>query len=221
MSDEALMSLVNQPTEACPFGFGGSRWKQSRTNFSFGWYEMNLFRNQYRDDSAKIPVVPDFHQAANDICEKALNDAKGQLHPLLQNVELSQLRKRAEFTRAFKLALAQRIAQRLAVWQPGLDAVFQFEESWIDNRNAWDGSIHLLVKVPRLSNTIKTFGKRLDQHLTSCLKQLGWSRFRKHQSILEVQQVTHRELRHGVGYGAMFCAVYSAPVKVWPPKRTL
>ena len=180
---------------------------------------MNLFENKRPEDSAKIAGTQDFHQAANDICEKALNDAKEQLHPLMWNMDLLQLRKRSDFVRAFKLALAQRIAQKLAGWMPGLDAVFQFEESWIDDRNAWDGSIHLLVRVPRLSNTIKTFGKRLDQTLTACLKQLGWSRFRGHQSILEIQQVTSSELRHGVGYGAMFCAVYSAPVKIWPLQR--
>jgi hypothetical protein len=51
------------------------------------------------------------------------------------------------------------------------------------------------------------------------LKQLGWSRFRKRQSILEIQQVTANELRHRVSYGAMFSAVYNVPVKIWPPKR--
>lgn len=182
---------------------------------------MNLFGDKRRDDSAKIAIAQDFHQAANEICEKALNDAKEQLHPLIRSTDLFQLRKRSEFVQAFRLALARRIAQKLAIWTPSLEAVFQFEESWIDNRNAWDGSIHLLVKVPRLSNTIKTVGKRLDQNLTTCLKQLSWSRFRKHQSILEIQQMTSNELRHGIGYGAMFYAVYSAPVKVWPLKRTI
>ena len=182
---------------------------------------MNLLKNKRRKDSAKIAMAQDFHQAATDICEKALNDAKEQLHPLIRNTDPFQLRKRSEFVQAFKLALAQHIAQKLASWMPGLDAVFQFEESWIDNRHAWDGSIHLLVKVPHVSNTIKTFGKRLDQNLTACLKQLGWARFRTQQSLLEIQQVTSSELRHGIGYGAMFYAVYSVPVKVWPLKRTI
>jgi len=83
----------------------------------------------------------------------------------------------------------------------------------------WDGSIHLLVKVPRLSNAINTLGKKLDQNLLKDLKQMGLSCFRKRQSILEVQQVTPNELRHGVSYGAMFCAVYNAPVKVWPQDK--
>jgi hypothetical protein len=181
---------------------------------------MNLFENKRREDSARITIAQDFHQAANDICEKALNDAKEQLHPLIRNTDLFQLRKRSEFVQAFKLALARRIAQKLAIWMPGLEAVFQFDESWIDNRNAWDGSIHLLVTVPRLSNTIKIFGKQLDQNLIVSLKQLSWACFRKRQSILEIQQVTSNELRHGIGYGAMFYAVYSVPVKVWPLKRT-
>jgi hypothetical protein len=181
---------------------------------------MNDIRHWHRERPVGIPPlhVPDFGQAANDICEKALNDAKEHLHPLMRTVELRHLRKRNEFVEAFKSALAQRIAERLAVWQPGVLAVFQFDESWRDA--FWDGSIHLLVKVPRLSDAIKTLGKKLDRSLTGCLKGLGWSRFRGRQSMLEVQQVTLNELRHGVSYGAMFHAFYNVPVEVWSTKRT-
>jgi hypothetical protein len=51
------------------------------------------------------------------------------------------------------------------------------------------------------------------------LRQLNWPRFQTHQSILDVQQVTLSELRHGIGYGAMFHAVYTVPEKVWPKNR--
>ena len=51
------------------------------------------------------------------------------------------------------------------------------------------------------------------------LKHLRWSRFQKRKSILEIQQVTLDEIRHGTSYGAMFSSVYSAPVKVWPRDR--
>jgi len=174
--------------------------------------------NWRREESIEqmIPAPKDFGQVANDLCEKALNDAQAQLHPLLRSVELDRLDQRHEFIQAFKLALEQRIAQTLVAWQPGVQAVFKFDESWMENRKSWDGSIHLLVKVPRLSNAIKALGKKLDQSLVKCLKQLGWSRFRRRQSILEIQQVTPNELRHGISYGAMFYAVYSAPVEVWP-----
>ena len=168
------------------------------------------------------PVTPasdDFGDVANDLCEKALNDAKEQLHPLLRELELDRLEKRTEFVQAFKSALEKRIARKLAAWQPSVEAVFKFDETLAENREAWDGSLHLLVKVPRLSDAIKTLNKKLDQSLLKYLKQLGWSRFRQCQSVLEIQQVTANELRHGVSYGAMFSAVYNVPVKIWPPKR--
>jgi hypothetical protein len=161
-------------------------------------------------------AIKDFDLTVDGLCEKALNDAKAQLHPLLRNVELSRLEKRSEFLQAFRLALERWIARSLATWKPGLLAVYRFDETRRRPGTPWDGSIHLLVKVPRLSNTLKTLGKKLDRSLVRHLNQLGWSRFQKKQSILELQQVTPNELRHGVSYGAMFCAVYNVPVKVWP-----
>ena len=171
-----------------------------------------------RPVESALPALNDFSQAANDLCENALNDAKAQLHPLLRAVELDRLDKRSEFVQAFKSAFEKRIARKVVLWQPGVQAVFKFDESRIVNIRSWDGSVHLLVKVPRLSNAIKAFNKKLDQSLVRHLRQSGWSRFRKRQSILEIQQVTPNELRHGIGYGAMFYAVYTVPVKVWPSK---
>jgi len=165
------------------------------------------------------PASNEFGVVANDLCEKALNDAKDQLHPLLREIELHRLEKRSEFVQAFKSALEKRIARKLAVWQPGVEAIFKFDATLAENREAWDGSLHLLVKVPRLSEALKTLSEKLDQSLLRHLRQLGWSRFRTCQSILEIQQVTPNELRHGISYGAMFSAVYNVPVKIWPPKR--
>lgn len=166
----------------------------------------------------QVPHIMDTGQAVNDLCETAMKDAKAEIHPLLRSADLFRLEHRSEFVQAFKLALERRIAQRLADWQPGVQAVFRFDESWMESRTLWDGSIHLLVKVPRLSNTLKRLGEILDRTLTRSLSQLGWSCFRGRESILEVQQVTPIELRHGISYGALFAAVYNVPVKVWSPK---
>jgi len=163
-----------------------------------------------------VPGVRDFGQVTGDLCERALNDAKAQLHPLLRSVEVERLVQRNEFLHVFKSALEQGIARKLAAWQPGVQAVFKFDETRTENIENWDGSIHLLVKVPQLSNALKALGKTLDKGLVKCLKPMGWSRFRKRQSILDIQQVTPDEIRRGIGYGAMFCAVYTVPVKVWP-----
>lgn len=164
--------------------------------------------------------VDDFAQTANELCEKALNDAKAELHPLLRNVDVNRLDGRIEFLQAFKSALEQRIAKKLALWQPSVQSVFRFDDTYTRHDPSWDGRIRLLVKVPRLSNAIKSLGESLDKYLLGYLKQLGWSRFQEQQSILDVQQVTLDELRHGISYGAMFYAVHSVPVSVWPLKKT-
>ena len=176
----------------------------------------NLWRGK-RAEQADHPTV-DFPQAANAIFEKALEDARIRLHPLIRNRDARLLDRHIEFVQAFRHSLEQQIGEKMAVWQPGVQAVFRFDESWIESRERWDGSIHLLVKVPHLSNVSRMLGKNLDKHLLKCLRQLGWSHFQKRHTVLEIQQVTPKELHHGIGYGAMFCAVHSRPVKIWPTK---
>jgi hypothetical protein len=166
-----------------------------------------------------IALASDLGQVANDLCEKVLNEAKGHLHPLLRSAEVQRLDQRSDFLQAFKSALEQRIARKLAAWQPGVQAVFAFDKMRMEDIQSWDGSVHLLVKVPRLSDTIKTLGKMLDRSLVKYLAQMSWSRFQDLQSILEVQQVTPNELRHGVSYGAMFYAAYTVPIKICPQNK--
>lgn len=181
---------------------------------------MNYSKNIRGSGAAELPVpaARDLGNVAREVCEKALADAKSQLHPLLQTMKLDRLDQRREFLQAFKNALEQHVARRIAHWLPNVQAVFKYDEIPLENIEKWDGSIHLLFKVPRLSSAIKALGKNLDSSLVTYLKQLGWPRVQTRQSMLEIQQVTVNELRHGVGYGAMFSAVYTAPVKVWPQK---
>lgn len=157
----------------------------------------------------------DFDQIAGELLNNALDEAKAHLHPLLRNLELDRLDRRIVFVQAFKLVLERRIAENLAAWHPEIQAVYKFDRSWIDSRTSWDSSIHLLIRVLRRSCAITAFGIGLNHSLAAHLKQLRWSRFQRCQSVLELQQLTSSELRHAVSYGAMFCAVYSAPVRIW------
>ena len=166
-----------------------------------------------------VPMPKDFDRMIKVLCEKALEDAKSQLHPLLRNLELDRLDQRDEFILSFKNGLEHRIAGKLASWQPEVQAVFKYEETQTAPTKNWDGSIRLLIKVARLSNPLRVLGKKLDSILAKYLRQKAWQRFQTRQSVLEVHQVTLNELRHGIGYGAMFLSVYNAPTKVWPQNR--
>lgn len=156
-------------------------------------------------------------QVAEDLREQAVAVAKSRLHVLLRSVDLERLGRRVEFIRAFKHALEEGIARQLAVWQPGVKAVFEFDPDPQAGGEAWrDSQVHLLVMIVQPSDTLSAFARMLDRSLAVSLGQLSWSRFRARQSVLEVQQVTPKEVRLGLGYGAMFHAVWTAPVKVWP-----
>ena len=177
---------------------------------------MSYVNEGQSNKSAEDNATKDFDLTVNEICEKALSDAKAQLHPLLRSVEPDRLKKRNEFIQAFRSALERRIAKKLAMLGPGVQAVYRFDETRRRPGSPWNGSIHLLVKVPRLSNMMKSLSRKLDQSLLKSLRSLGWSRFQKLQTILEIQQVTPQEIRRGISYGAMFYAVYTVPAKVWP-----
>src|SRR5512134_702283 len=115
---------------------------------------MNDSKNVRRSSSIELLGSPerDFGTMAKELCDRALEDARGQLHPLLQNNELDRLDRRREFLQAFKSALEQRIARGLALCQPAIQAVFRYDETRLESIEHWDGSVHLLVKVPRVSN---------------------------------------------------------------------
>lgn len=164
-----------------------------------------------------LPLLRELDHAANDLCQKALKEAKSQFHPLLHNAELDRLDQRQEFLQAFRCALEQRVARKLAAWYPDIQAIFRYEETPIKSMEDWNGSIYLLVKIPHLSEDVDALGKMLDRSLVKSLKHLHWQRFQKCQSILTMHQVTSNELRHGTGYSGMFFAAFTAPVKVFAP----
>ena len=182
---------------------------------------MRKIENSCRQESLEniITNPNELKQVANDLCEKALTEAKSKLHPLLQQVELERLDQRCEFLQAFKRALEEETARKLVIWQPCIQAVYKFDAPLGVHTDCWDNTVHLLVMVPQLLDTIKAFGAKLDRNILKRLKRLGWSRFQNSKSVIEVQQVTAMEVRRGISYGAMFLSLYAAPVKIWPPAR--
>jgi hypothetical protein len=168
------------------------------------------------------PIVADgkiVNQAAKNLCEKAEQVARSQLHPLLQIEKLENLDRKCEFLQAFKCALEEGLARQLASWQPCIQAVYQFNQSLPQTEDCWDSTIHLLVMVARPLHAMQALGPRLDHNIVRQLKRLNWPRFRESKSIVEIKQITPDEVRIGIGYGAMFSSVYNAPVRVWPQRK--
>lgn len=174
--------------------------------------------NGWRGPTHEFEYLCAIKQASNELCEKVLADAKAQLHPLLREVELENLGQRSEFILAFKTALEEELAQKIVLWLPSVKVVYKFDVLRRSNPEKWDNTIHLLLLVPRLLPAVGELGITLDTEILKRLKHFKWSRFQDSKSMIEVQQVTLNEIRHGVCYGAMFFSLYAAPAQVWPLK---
>jgi len=191
------------------FGMSSKYFEEAKQSKNNGYYEQEVI-----EGLIKNPYT--FRQVSEQLCEKALINAKTQLHPLLQQVDLENLGQRREFVEAFKHALERAVAERIILWLPCVKVVYKFNPPRGSSKEYWDNTIHLLLLVPRLLPSINELGTMLDREILERLTHFSWSRFKDSQSILELQQVTPYEIRHGVCYGAMFFSLYAAPSQVWP-----
>src|SRR5574341_370354 len=197
-----------------------STQQRSKTPVDAGQNSMRETKKSCSEETLK-PVLADLRslkQVVTELCDQALFDAKAHLHPLLHNAELDKLDSRSEFVQAFKRALEKRIALQLVSWQPCIQAVYGFNAT-LPQEGHWDNTIHLLVLLSQPLESIQALSLRLDLSLIECLKQLNWSRFQMHETLLDIQQVTPDEIRRGIRYGAMFSSVYNAPFKIWTQRR--
>jgi hypothetical protein len=104
---------------------------------------------QQKPGEHQVPAPKDFAQIASALCENALKDAKEQLHPLLRDAQLDRLDERPEFVKTFKRALEQRIARKLAAWQPGIRVSKLFSSSMRRGRKNPDPGMVPFICLPR------------------------------------------------------------------------
>ena len=194
------------------YGMGSKSFEEAKLskNKNNGDCEQEVIESLIKNQS-------EFRQVSKELCEKALIDAKNQLHPLLQQVDLEKLGQRREFVQAFKEALERAVAERIVLWLPCVKVVYKFDPPRGSGTEDWDNTIHLLLLVPRLLPSINELGLKLDSEMLQQLQSLSWTRFQHSISVVEIQQVTPNEIRRGIRYGAMFFSLYAAPVQVWPP----
>ena len=195
------------------FGVIGKYFDEAKQSKNDGYAKQEVIEGLFKSGL-------EFRQVSEELCEKALMDAKTQLHPLLQQVELEKLGQRREFVQAFRHSLEGVVAESIALWLPLVKVVYRFDALRGRSTDDWDNRIHLLILVPRLLPSINELGAELDREMLEQLQRFSWSRFQDSKSILEIQQVTPHEIRHGVCYGAMFYSFYTAPSQVWPPKSS-
>jgi hypothetical protein len=111
------------------------------------------------------------------------------------------------FLPAFKLALAASVACTLGEHDAQVRAVYAYDSA--------DALLHLLVIVGRPSAALTMFVASLDRALAASLDELSLAVGHRRVSVLDVNLITPKEVRLGIGPAALLSAVYHPPLAVW------
>ncbi len=156
---------------------------------------------------------------AGGIRDSAVESARNSLHPLLRHLEVALLGRRPDFVSTFYESLAVTVSRALSRMDSHLLAVFRFssrrETDPATNVPHPGVPLHLLAITDDLEATQRLPLVGLDRALQSNLRRLGWPRFAGNARLLDINLLTPRELRRGVGYAGLFSAFYSLPHRIW------
>ncbi len=159
----------------------------------------------------RTPVVWHLSEVAETIRSEALGLARRTVSNVPAAAPAQVLLLQPRFRAAFKAGLAASVAQVLGANDDRLLAVYTYDQE--------DPVLHLLVLVTQPSAALTAFVAALDRALTADLHALGPTGFADRDSILDVNLITPKEVRLGLGYAVLLSAVSAAPLKVWTRER--
>jgi hypothetical protein len=120
---------------------------------------------------------------------------------------LAKLTHEPGFLGPFKLGLAAQCARVLGASEPRVLTGFTYDLS--------DHVLHLLLLVDEPSAGLEGFVREFDRALTASIDQLRLPECFECTSVLDVHQVTPRDVRLGIGLAGLLSSVANAPLRVW------
>ncbi len=164
--------------------------------------------------------ISHLEEIAGAIRDEALALARNKLGVFQQSADLKPLLDQPNFLNYFMYGLATSVAKALAANDQHVLAIYTFEPTASSDSEAGvelpsNTTVHLLVLVTRPSAALEAFVGSLDRTLTARLKELPSSSFSQRESVLDMNLVTEKDVRPGLGYAGLLSAVFAPPIKVW------
>ena len=168
--------------------------------------------------------APDVAQVAEMIREDALALARKKLLPIQRSLETAILLQRSDFFENFKYGLTVGVAEALAANDQHLQAIYAYDPSANPDSESGEAmpleaTIHLVALATASSAALEAYIAALDRALTESLKKFSSPRFALRESILDVNVITEKEVRLGLGYAALLSAVFAPPLKLWEREK--
>jgi hypothetical protein len=159
-------------------------------------------------------------QLADSIRDEALTLAQDKYAVFQRGSDLASLFRHPDFFEKFKYGLAVGVAGALAANDQNLLAAYVYDPSTNpDSENGeelpLEATLHLLALVSSPSAALNAFVASLDRALTASLKDLPSPLFARRESVLDVNLITEKDARLGVGYAALLSSLFAPPLKVW------
>ena len=144
---------------------------------------------------------------ADQVRERAIEHVRRVGPETWRQADLAKLTHEPGFLRPFKLGLAAQAARVLGASEPRVLSAFSYDLS--------DHVLHLLLLVDEPSDGLDGFVREFDQALTKSIDVLRMPDCFECTTILEVHQVTPRDVRLGIGLAGLLASVANAPLRVW------
>jgi hypothetical protein len=161
-------------------------------------------------------------EMATWIRDQAVASARAQLHADQRLTELDDPVQRSDFKRHFLRALADGVAQALAANDRRVVAVYAHETTPVHSAevNNLSGALaHLLVVVTAPSAALEALVASLNRALGASLNALPKAHFSHVGPPLDINVVTEREVRQGVGMARLLSARLPPPIQLWQHKE--
>ena len=121
--------------------------------------------------------------------------------------DLARLTHEPGFLGPFKMGLAAQAARLFGASEPRVLTAFTYDLS--------DHVLHLLLLVDEPSAGLDSFVREFDQALTGSIDALRMPECFECTSVLDVHQITPRDVRLGIGLAGLLSSVANAPLRVW------
>jgi hypothetical protein len=158
-------------------------------------------------EAASREVVSRMAAMADQARDQAIEHVRRLGPETWRQEDLARLTHEPGFLHPFKMGLAAQAARVLGASEPRVLTAFTYDLA--------DHVLHLLLLVDEPSEGLDGFVREFDQTLTASIDALRMPECFECTSVLDVHQVTPRDVRLGIGLAGLLSSVANAPLRVW------
>lgn len=161
-----------------------------------------------REQIVEQPYAPThFSEVVETILETAAEMVRAHVPAFKGAGQLGTMIQRPDFAGPFRCALAIELAKLIGADNPDVSTIFSYDLA--------EPNLHLIALVSRPTHGHSAYIRALDHALCERMQELRVPDCSGRSGMLDVQFVTPKDVRLGIGVTGLLSAVRTAPVRIW------